>query len=87
MAVIGNILWLLLGGLWLALGYAAAGLIAFVLIITIPFGRPGVQAGRLHPLAFRASHGAPPRRGCRDCRPWGTSSGWSWPASGWPWAT
>jgi uncharacterized membrane protein YccF (DUF307 family) len=44
MRVIGNILWLLLGGLWLALGYAAAGLIAFALIITIPFG---VQAFKL----------------------------------------
>lgn len=38
MAVIGNILWLLLGGLWLALGYAAAGLFACVLVVTIPFG-------------------------------------------------
>jgi uncharacterized membrane protein YccF (DUF307 family) len=44
MRVIGNILWLLLGGLWLALGYAAAGLIAFVFIITIPFG---IQAFKL----------------------------------------
>jgi len=44
MRLIGNILWLLLGGLWLALGYAAAGLIAFVFIITIPFG---VQAFKL----------------------------------------
>jgi uncharacterized membrane protein YccF (DUF307 family) len=35
---LGNILWLLLAGLWLALGYAAAGLVAFVLIVTIPFG-------------------------------------------------
>ena len=44
MAVIGNILWLLLGGLWLALGYAAAGLFACVLVITIPFG---IQAFKL----------------------------------------
>jgi len=33
-----NIIWLLLSGLWLALGYALAGLVMFVLIITIPFG-------------------------------------------------
>ena len=33
-----NILWLLLSGLWLAMGYALAGLVMFVLIITIPFG-------------------------------------------------
>ena len=31
-------LWLLLAGWWLALGYVAAGLVAFVLIVTIPFG-------------------------------------------------
>jgi uncharacterized membrane protein YccF (DUF307 family) len=35
---LGNILWFLLAGLWLAIGYAVAGLIAFILIITIPFG-------------------------------------------------
>jgi uncharacterized membrane protein YccF (DUF307 family) len=35
---LGNILWFLLAGLWLSIGYAVAGLIAFVLIITIPFG-------------------------------------------------
>jgi len=33
-----NVLWLVLSGLWLALGYALAGLIMFLLIITIPFG-------------------------------------------------
>jgi len=34
-----NILWLIFGsGLLLALGYAIAGLICFVLIVTIPFG-------------------------------------------------
>jgi uncharacterized membrane protein YccF (DUF307 family) len=35
---IGNILWFVLAGLWLAIGYVIAGLLAFVLIITIPFG-------------------------------------------------
>jgi uncharacterized membrane protein YccF (DUF307 family) len=33
-----NIFWLIFGGLLLALGYAIAGLICFILIITIPFG-------------------------------------------------
>ena len=37
MRLIGNILWLLLGGIELAIGYALAGLISFVFIITIPF--------------------------------------------------
>jgi uncharacterized membrane protein YccF (DUF307 family) len=35
---IGNILWFLLAGWWLALYYALCGLLAFVLIVTIPFG-------------------------------------------------
>ena len=33
-----NVLWFLLCGLWLAIGYAVAALICFILIITIPFG-------------------------------------------------
>jgi uncharacterized membrane protein YccF (DUF307 family) len=33
-----NILWLVLSGLWLALGYLFVGLLLCVLIITIPFG-------------------------------------------------
>jgi uncharacterized membrane protein YccF (DUF307 family) len=33
-----NIIWLVLAGFWLAIGYALAGLVMFVLIITIPFG-------------------------------------------------
>ena len=38
MRTIGNVLWFVLAGWWLALGYVVAGLVAFVLIITIPFG-------------------------------------------------
>ena len=38
MRFILNLLWLLLGGLWLAIGYALAAVICFILIITIPFG-------------------------------------------------
>jgi uncharacterized membrane protein YccF (DUF307 family) len=33
-----NVIWFVLCGFWMAIGYALAGLIAFVLIITIPFG-------------------------------------------------
>jgi Predicted membrane protein len=33
-----NVFWLVFGGFFLALGYALAGLICFILIITIPFG-------------------------------------------------
>jgi uncharacterized membrane protein YccF (DUF307 family) len=33
-----NIIWFVLAGLWMAIGYAFAALIMFILIITIPFG-------------------------------------------------
>jgi uncharacterized membrane protein YccF (DUF307 family) len=33
-----NVLWLVLSGVWLALGYALAGVVMCILIITIPFG-------------------------------------------------
>jgi uncharacterized membrane protein YccF (DUF307 family) len=35
---IGNIIWFVLCGLWMAIGYALAALVMFILIITIPFG-------------------------------------------------
>ncbi len=38
MRLILNIIWLVFGGLWLALGYLLAALICFLLIVTIPFG-------------------------------------------------
>ena len=38
MRAILNVIWLVLCGLWMAILYAAAGLLCFVLIITIPFG-------------------------------------------------
>jgi uncharacterized membrane protein YccF (DUF307 family) len=33
-----NIIWFVLAGFWMAVGYAFAALIMFILIITIPFG-------------------------------------------------
>ncbi len=33
-----NLIWLVLAGVWLALGYVVAGVICCVLIVTIPFG-------------------------------------------------
>ncbi|MEE6137051.1 YccF domain-containing protein [Mycobacterium sp. 050128] len=38
MRLVLNIIWLVFGGLWMAVGYLAAALISFLLIITIPFG-------------------------------------------------
>ena len=36
--VILNVIWLIFCGLWMAIAYVVAGVLAFVLIITIPFG-------------------------------------------------
>jgi uncharacterized membrane protein YccF (DUF307 family) len=33
-----NIIWLVLEGIWMAIGYALAGIVCFILIVTIPFG-------------------------------------------------
>lgn len=44
MRAILNIIWLIFAGFWLAIGYALAGLIMCILIITIPFG---IQAFKL----------------------------------------
>lgn len=49
MKTIGNILWLLLAGIWLALGYAVAGLLFCITIIGIPFG---IQAFKLAVFAL-----------------------------------
>ena len=38
MKTILNILWLVLCGFWMALGYALAGIVCFIFIVTIPFG-------------------------------------------------
>jgi uncharacterized membrane protein YccF (DUF307 family) len=38
MRAILNVIWLVLCGFWLAIAYVLAGLLAFVLIVTIPFG-------------------------------------------------
>ena len=38
MRVVLNVIWFVLCGLWMALGYLVAAVLAFVLIVTIPFG-------------------------------------------------
>ena len=38
MRLILNVIWFVLAGFWMAIAYAIAALICFVLIITIPFG-------------------------------------------------
>ena len=44
MRLLLNLIWLVFGGLLLALGYAIAALVMLILIITIPFG---IAAGRM----------------------------------------
>jgi uncharacterized membrane protein YccF (DUF307 family) len=41
-----NIIWFVFGGLWLALGYALAGVVFCVLIITIPLGVASFRMAR-----------------------------------------
>jgi uncharacterized membrane protein YccF (DUF307 family) len=41
--LIGNVLWFVLAGLWLAIGYLLAALVMFILIITIPFALQAVK--------------------------------------------
>jgi uncharacterized membrane protein YccF (DUF307 family) len=45
MRVLLNIIWLVLAGFWMAIGYAVAALICFILIITIPFGIASLRIG------------------------------------------
>jgi uncharacterized membrane protein YccF (DUF307 family) len=42
--VLLNLIWLVFGGLWLALGYAVVAIVMCILIITIPFG---IASGRI----------------------------------------
>src|SRR5215470_6480210 len=46
MKFILNLIWLALAGLWLAIGYMLAGVLAFALIITIPFGVAAFRIAR-----------------------------------------
>ena len=38
LGVIGNVIWFIFAGLWLALGHLASAIICFITIIGIPFG-------------------------------------------------
>ena len=43
MRILLNVIWLIFGGLWLAIGYAIVALVMFILIITIPFGVAAIR--------------------------------------------
>ncbi|HEY1276432.1 MAG TPA: YccF domain-containing protein [Thermoleophilaceae bacterium] len=45
MRLLLNVIWFVFAGLWMAIGYAIAALIMFILIITIPFGVAALRIG------------------------------------------
>lgn len=45
MRLILNVIWFVFAGLWMAIGYAFAALIMFILIVTIPFGIAALRIG------------------------------------------
>ncbi|WP_299569687.1 YccF domain-containing protein [uncultured Williamsia sp.] len=45
MTTLLNIIWLVLAGLWMAIGYFFAGIVCCILIITIPFGIAAFRIG------------------------------------------
>ncbi|MGL4306484.1 MAG: YccF domain-containing protein [Mycobacteriaceae bacterium] len=46
MRLLLNVIWLIFGGLWLALGYLLAGILCCLLIVTIPFGIASFRIAR-----------------------------------------
>ena len=81
MRVLGNILWIILGGLAIAIGWALVGLILCISIIGIPFG---IQAFKMAGLPVTPL-GTPVQcvGGVGDCESWATSCGCFWAAAGW----
>src|SRR5215210_8269835 len=45
MRLLLNVIWFVFAGVWMAIGYAFAALIMFILIITIPFGIASLRIG------------------------------------------
>ncbi|MDC8772969.1 YccF domain-containing protein [Roseateles albus] len=52
MSAIGNVLWFLMGGFFMGLGWCLAGLIAFVSIVGIPWGKACFVIGQFAFLPF-----------------------------------
>jgi Predicted membrane protein len=52
MRTLGNLLWLLLGGVYMGLGWWLAGLLMYVSIVGIPFGRSCFEIGTFAFLPF-----------------------------------
>ena len=52
---LANLLWIILGGWWLALAYLAAGLVTMLTVVGIPFGLQGFKMARLALMPFGSS--------------------------------
>ena len=52
MKILGNIVWIIFGGLFVALGYFIAGLVLCITIIGIPFGYQAFKIGMFAFLPF-----------------------------------
>lgn len=53
-SMLANVIWLLLAGLWMAIGYGIAGLLNCVTIIGIPFGLQSFKMAKLALFPFGA---------------------------------
>lgn len=84
MRAVLNVIWLLLGGIWLALGYALAGVIACLFIITIPVGIASFRMARYVLWPFGSAVVAKPGAGAASAAMnliWLVTCGW-WLALG-----
>ena len=54
---LANLLWIILGGWWLAPAYLAAGLITMLTVVGIPFGIQAFKMARLALMPFGSSVG------------------------------
>lgn len=66
MRTIGNILWFILAGIWLALGYALAGLVLCITIIGIPFGIQALKLAQFSLWPFGRDVQRAPEGGCLE---------------------
>ena len=55
MRTVGNILWVVIAGIWLAMGYLLAGLLLCITIVGIPFGLQCFKLAKLALFPFGSS--------------------------------
>ena len=60
MSTIGNIIWIMCGGIWMSLGWVLAGVIMYLTVIGIPWGRSCFVIAGFTLLPF--GHEAVPRK-------------------------